>query len=39
MPVDLHRQLAERAKQEGVSLNQFMVALLAGGIHFKLPKV
>jgi len=32
MPKSLHRRLAERAAQEGASLNQFAVALLAEGI-------
>ena len=29
MPRSLHRRLAERARREGVSLNQYVVALLA----------
>jgi len=36
MPPALHEQLAEQAAQQGVSLNQLIVALLAGGIGFKL---
>jgi predicted RNase H-like HicB family nuclease len=31
MPRSLHRRLAERARREGVSLNQYVVALLAEG--------
>jgi len=38
MPVEMHRQLVARAKREDVSLNHLMVALLAGGIGFKLPR-
>jgi predicted HicB family RNase H-like nuclease len=34
MPPALHSQLAERAAEQGVSLNHFIVALLAGGIGF-----
>jgi len=36
MPRALHAQLAARATAQGVSLNQLIVALLAGGIGFKL---
>lgn len=36
MPKSLHRQLAERAEREGVSLNQLMVYLLSGN-HERLP--
>lgn len=36
MPPTLHAQLIAKAAAEGVSLNQLMVALLAGGIGFKL---
>jgi predicted HicB family RNase H-like nuclease len=36
MPPALHEQLAAKAKDQGVSLNQLVVALLAGGIGFKL---
>jgi antitoxin HicB len=32
MPATLHRRLAERADQEGVSLNQLAVAVLAKGL-------
>jgi predicted HicB family RNase H-like nuclease len=38
MPSTLHAQLATRAEQQGVSLNQLIVVLLAGGIGFKLKK-
>lgn len=38
MPVEMHQQLIDRAKREGVSLNHLLVALLAGGIGFKLPE-
>lgn len=31
LPRSLHRRLAESAEREGVSLNQYVVALLAGG--------
>lgn len=37
MPSDLHAQLVTSASEQGVSLNQLCVALLAGGIGFKLP--
>ena len=30
IPVDLHRHLIDRAEKEGVTLNQLLVALLAG---------
>ena len=33
LPKSLHRRLAERAAEEDVSLNQFVVALLAGGVE------
>jgi predicted HicB family RNase H-like nuclease len=36
MPPALHEQLAALAAQQGVSLNQLVVALLAGGIGFTL---
>jgi predicted HicB family RNase H-like nuclease len=36
MPPALHEQLAAVAAEQGVSLNQLIVALLAGGIGFKL---
>lgn len=38
LPVDLHAQLVERAAEQGISLNQLMVALLAGSIRFSLRK-
>lgn len=36
LPTALHAELARRAGEQGVSLNALMVALLAGGIGFKL---
>jgi predicted HicB family RNase H-like nuclease len=36
MPPALHDQLIAQAKEQGVSLNALMVALLAGGVGFKL---
>lgn len=36
VPVALHEQLVAEAERQGVSLNQLVVALLAGGIGFKL---
>jgi predicted HicB family RNase H-like nuclease len=36
LPADLHEQLVREAANQGVSLNQLAVALLAGGIGFKL---
>lgn len=36
MPPALHEQLSARAAEQGVSLNQLVVALLAGGVGFKL---
>lgn len=36
MPPALHEQLAARAAEQGVSMNALMVALLAGGVGFKL---
>lgn len=38
MPPALHAELARRAAEQGVSLNQLVVTLLAGGVRFKLPK-
>ena len=32
LPKSLHRQLAERAQTEGVSLNQYVLALLAAAV-------
>ncbi len=37
LPVDLHEALTAQAAVQGVSLNTLIVALLAGGIGFKLP--
>lgn len=37
MPPALHAQLAAEAARQGVSLNHLIVALLAGGVGFKLP--
>jgi predicted HicB family RNase H-like nuclease len=34
---DLHRHLATIAKSKGISLNDLIVQLLAGGSNFKLP--
>jgi predicted HicB family RNase H-like nuclease len=36
MPPALHEQLVALAEKQGVSLNQLVVALLAGGIGFTL---
>jgi hypothetical protein len=36
LPRPLHDQLREAAEREGLSLNTLVVALLAGGIGFKL---
>jgi predicted HicB family RNase H-like nuclease len=36
MPPALHEQLQQRAAEQDVSLNQLIVALVAGGIGFKL---
>lgn len=36
MPPALHEQLAAQAAEQGVSLNQLVVSLLAGGVGFKL---
>jgi predicted HicB family RNase H-like nuclease len=36
MPPALHAELLARASEQGVSLNQLVVALLAGGVGFKL---
>ncbi len=38
LPPALHAHLIRCAEEEGVSLNALMVALLAGGPNFKLPK-
>lgn len=34
LPADLHAALKQRAAEQGVSLNTYAVALLAGGIGF-----
>lgn len=36
LPVDLHEALSREADAQGVSLNTLIVALLAGGLGFKL---
>jgi predicted HicB family RNase H-like nuclease len=38
MPPALHAELQRRSSEQGVSLNALIVALLAGGVRFKLPK-
>jgi predicted HicB family RNase H-like nuclease len=38
MPPDLHAHLSKRAEAQGVSLNQLVVALLAGGVGWKLSR-
>lgn len=38
VPTELHDALVREAERQGVSLNTLCVALLAGGIRFKLPK-
>jgi predicted HicB family RNase H-like nuclease len=35
MPPALHKALVQRAAEQGVSLNQLIVLLLAGGIGFE----
>lgn len=37
VPTELHEALTAEAERQGVSLNTLCVALLAGGIGFKLP--
>jgi predicted HicB family RNase H-like nuclease len=37
MPKSLHRDLARRAEEEGVSLNQFMVVALARAVGKESP--
>jgi antitoxin HicB len=37
-PKSLHRVLAERARQEGVSLNALAVAMLAQGLGQRMPR-
>jgi predicted HicB family RNase H-like nuclease len=36
MPPALHEQLVRLAEEQGVSLNQLVVSLLAGGVGFTL---
>jgi hypothetical protein len=36
MPGALHRQLQNRAEQEGISTNRLLVLLVAGGLGFAL---
>lgn len=38
LPPALHADLAKKAEQQHISLNTLLVALLAGGIGFKLAK-
>lgn len=38
MPVALHDALVKEAATQGVSVNHLIVALLAGGIGFKLSQ-
>jgi predicted HicB family RNase H-like nuclease len=38
MPPALHERLSEEAARQGISLNQLIIVLLAGGIGFKLAK-
>lgn len=38
VPSDLHAVLKDRAGEQGVSLNHLCVALLAGGVGFKLKE-
>lgn len=37
MPPALHQVLAAEAERQGVSINQLAVALIAGGLRFKMP--
>ena len=37
-PKSLHRSLAERAREEGVSLNALAVAMLAQGLGQRMPR-
>ena len=37
MPPALHEALAAEAARQGVSINQLAVALIAGGLRFKMP--
>jgi predicted HicB family RNase H-like nuclease len=38
LPHDLHQQLKHEATEQGVSVNTLVVALLAGGLGFKLAE-
>jgi predicted HicB family RNase H-like nuclease len=38
LPADLHAALLQQAEKQGVSLNQLLVALLAGAVGFSLKK-
>lgn len=38
LPADLHVELVGKAEEQGVSLNQLLVALLAGSVRFSLKK-
>jgi hypothetical protein len=38
MPQALAAEVARLAKDQGVSENTLLVALIAGGVNFKLPK-
>jgi predicted HicB family RNase H-like nuclease len=38
LPEDLAAAVAKAAKAQGVSENTLLVALIAGGLNFKLPK-
>lgn len=37
LPASLHGQLVKEAEKEGVSLNQFVVAALAGAVGWRVP--
>jgi predicted HicB family RNase H-like nuclease len=36
LPLALHERLSALAREQGVSLNQLVVTLLAGGVGFKI---
>jgi antitoxin HicB len=38
LPQTLHRELTRQAKKEGVSVNQFITAALAGAVEWRQPK-
>jgi predicted HicB family RNase H-like nuclease len=38
IPASLHAELTRRAQEQGVSLNNLVIALLAGAIGFNLKK-